>query len=164
MKLRIASNSIDKINGIKIAFSRHFQIEETEIEVFHQSADSGVPDQPFGEETYQGAINRVKYLIDSGDTDFYISCEAGIEQFLDSYFNVQVVCIFDKRSQKYIFGKSAGWQVPFEDIDLIKEINLDNYLKAKGIMSIEQLLGPDYARAKAVTQATEFALASLKLC
>lgn len=163
MKVQIATNSIEKINGIKIAFSRFFQIDETEVEILHRSVDSGVPDQPFGEDTYLGAINRVNNIIGSEDADFYVSCEAGIEGFLGRYINVQIVCIYDKKSQNYLFGKSAGWQVPSEDIEIIKETNLDTYLRNKGIMSIEELLGPDYSRAKAVAQATELALASQKL-
>ena len=77
------------------------------------------------------------------------------------YFNVQVVCIFDRNAQEYVFGKSAGWQIPSEDIEVIKEINLDSYLRRKGITKIEELLGPKYSRANAVDQAAEFALASL---
>ena len=162
MKVGIATNFIDKINGIKIAFSRFFKIEMTEIKTFHQSVDSGVPEQPFDGETYEGAVNRVNNIIGSDDADFYVSCEAGIEEIWGKYMNVQVVCIFEKKSQEYFFGKSAGWQVPSKDIVIIKEINLDNYLRGKGITSIEEILGPNYSRANAVAQATEFALATLK--
>ena len=163
MKLAIATNSVDKINGIKSAFSRFFNLKDTEVEIFHQAVESGVPEQPFDEETYLGAQNRVKSLISSEDTnaDYYVSCEAGIESCMGIYFNVQVVCIFDKEARKFVFGKSAGWQVPTEDIEVIKEINLDSYLRRKGISKIEELLGTEYSRADAVAQAAEFALASL---
>lgn len=162
MKVAIATDSPEKIKGIKLAFSRFFD-KETEVVVFHRSVESGVSDQPFDEETYLGAKNRVKSLISSEDTnaDYYVSCEAGIESCMGIYFNVQVVCIFDKKARKFVFGKSAGWQVPSEDIEVIKEINLDSYLRRKGITKIEELLGPEYSRASAVAQATEFALASL---
>ena len=166
MKIKIASNSVDKINGIKHAIARFFEIEETELEVFHQSVDSGVSDQPFDEETYLGALNRVNNLIIPEEKiDFYISCEAGIETFLGKYFNVQVVCIFDAKSKKYFFGKSAGWQIPSEDIGIIKKSNLDNYLRScKGITNIKELLGNDNSREYMVYQATLMGLASQKLC
>ena len=164
MRLKIATDSSDKIRGIRVAFSRFFQIEEIDIEVIHQKVSSGVPEQPFDEETYCGALNRVNAIINSEDVaNFYISCEAGIEEFMGIYLNVQVVCIFDTNSQSYIFGKSAGWQIPSKDIEVIKESNLDNYLRNKGVSSIEEILGADYSRANAVAQATEFALASLNL-
>lgn len=163
MKVAIATDSPEKIKGIKLAFSRFFNLKESEIVVLHQSVDSGVPEQPFDEETYLGAQNRVKALISFEDTDadYYVSCEAGIESCMGIYFNVQVVCIFDKEARKFVFGKSAGWQVPTEDIEVIKEINLDSYLRRKGISKIEELLGTEYSRANAVAQAAEFALASL---
>ncbi len=163
MKVAIATDSPEKIKGIKLAFSRLFNLKESEIVVLHQSVDSGVPEQPFDDETYLGAQNRVKALISSEDTDadYYVSCEAGIESCMGIYFNVQVVCIFDKEARKFVFGKSAGWQVPSEDIEVIKEINLDSYLRRKGISRIEELLGNEHSRASAVAQATEFALASL---
>ncbi len=159
MKIEIATNSVDKINGIKVAFSRYFHIEETEMEVLHRSVESRVPEQPFDEETYLGAKNRVDALIGSNDASFYVSCEAGIESFLGKYFNVQVVCIFDKKSKNYVFGKSAGWQIPSKDIEVIKESDLDSYLRNKGIDALEQILSS--SRAEAVAEATEHALASL---
>ncbi len=166
MRIKIASNSVDKINGIKHAIARCFAIQDAELEVFHQQTDSGVPDQPFDEETYLGALNRVNNLINPEENiDFYVSCEAGIETFLGKYFNVQVVCIYDTNSQKYFFGKSAGWQIPSEDMEIIKKINLDSYLRScKGITNIKQLLGNDNSREYMVDQATYMALASRNLC
>lgn len=161
MRVEIATNSIDKINGIKVAFTRFFNIEESQI-VFHcEKVNSGVSEQPFNEETYQGALNRVNTLIEnSEEADFYISCEAGIEEFMGQYLNVQVICIFNKKTQSYLWGKSAGWQIPSSDIEEIKTTNLDAYLKRKGITSIEKLLGPDYSRTQLITVATELALSS----
>ena len=163
MKVGIATNSIDKINGIKQAFTRFFQIEGIDVEVIHRSVDSGVTEQPFNEETYLGALNRVNNLIDLENADFYVSCEAGIEKFLGRYFNVQVVCIYDKKTQGYSFGKSAGWQIPSDDIEVIKNINLDTYLRNKGFNCLEDVLGQNYSRTNAIAQATEHALASKAL-
>lgn len=164
MRVEIATNSSDKIEGIKSAFFRFFKVEENEVDFFHQKVNSGVPDQPFNEETYQGALNRVNTLIEkTEEADFYVSCEAGIEEFMGKYFNVQVVCIFNRNTCKYVWGKSAGWQIPSKDIACIKKENLDAYLRKKGINSAEELLGTDYSRAVAIAQATEFALASQKL-
>ena len=163
MTLGIATNSIEKINGIKIAFSRFFGIPEIEIRLLHKSVESGVPEQPFNEEIYSGAKNRVNSLIASENTDFYISCEAGIEEFMGNFFNVQVVCIFEKKTQKYVFGKSAGWQIPSKDIEIIKKSNLDSYLRGKGVTCIQEVLGSEYSRANVIAQATEHALAASKM-
>jgi len=108
MRVEIATNSIDKINGIKVAFTRFFNIEESQI-VFHcEKVNSGVSEQPFNEETYQGALNRVNTLIEnSEEADFYISCEAGIEEFMGQYLNVQVICIFNKKTPVISLGQEC---------------------------------------------------------
>ena len=162
LKVAIATESPEKVNGIKNAISRLFCMKESEIEFYSSSTESGVAEQPFGDETYQGALNRVKYLKSKiQGFDFYISCEAGIECACGQYFNVQVVCIDNNSS--IFWGKSSGWSIPPEDIEIIRKENLDIYLRKKGISSIEELLGMSYSRSAAVAQATELALASGKL-
>ena len=164
MKVAIATKSLDKIEGIKKTFSRFFEINETEVEVYATSVESGVSEQPFENETYQGAQNRTNNIMkEFSNMDYYISCEAGIDVNFGKYFNVQVVCIYDSKSKTYLWGKSAGWMIPSEDIDVIRQRNVDIYLREKGLNSIDELLGPDNARSIAVTHATELALSSRKL-
>lgn len=159
MKIAVATKSLEKIEGIKKAFSRFFEINE--IEIFSKQVKSGVPEQPFDDETYKGALNRVKCIQkEMPEMDFYISCEAGIDVNFGQYFNVQVVCIYDSKTKKYLWGKSSGWSIPNGDIKRIKESNLDSYLKGKGINSIDELFGPSNSRSLEVAQATELALAS----
>jgi len=163
MKVAIATESHEKIKGIKNAFSRFFDVKDAELEVHYEPTDSGVSAQPFDAETYEGARNRVDNIkrFNKERHDFYVSCEAGIECLAGIYFNVQVVCIFEVATQKYLFGKSFGWQIPSEDIEIIKEKHLDSYLIDKGIKSLEELC--PYSRNEAVAQATELALAVRKL-
>jgi len=164
LKVAIATKSLEKIAGVREAIFRFFNMNESEIEFYSTSAKSGVSEQPFGDETYQGALNRVnETIVAFPQMDFYISCEAGIEKAFEQYFNVQVVCIFDANTKKYLWGKSAGWLIPSDDIKEIQRTNLDIYLRKKGITTIEELLGKSHSRRAAVAQAIEFALASGKL-
>ena len=164
MKVEIATSSRQKILGIKTAFSRFFKIQESEIEIHYQKVKSEVPRQPFMEEIYQGALNRVKTIRNTEcNAEFYISCEAGIEVCMRNFFNVQVVCVFDKKNHRYLWGKSAGWQIPARDIWMVKKYGVNEYLRKKGIRKNNELFGENYSRAEAVAQATEMALASAKL-
>lgn len=164
MKVAIATRSIDKIDGILEGITCFFQIDEAEIICHTQKVDSGVPDQPFGNATFIGAKNRVNSIRNKFDADLYISCEAGIENFGELYFNVQVVCIYDVRSQKYLWGKSSGWVIPSKDIGLIQEIGLDDYLQShQNIHDITELLGNECSRKASVKDATWLALCSGKL-
>lgn len=164
MRIAIATESREKITGITKGFEIFF---ETNLEVKSQKTESGVPDQPFNYDIFKGAKNRINNLRiaikDDDNLDFYASCEAGIENFGELYFNVQVVCIYDVKNEKYLYGKSMGWQIPKTAIEMIKKSNLDIYLKSTGIFSIEELLGSENTRSAAVTQATEMALASARL-
>lgn len=62
LSVAIATSSSDKIEGIRSAISRFFFLKESEIEVFSKAVDSGVSEQPFGDETYEGALNRVNNI------------------------------------------------------------------------------------------------------
>ena len=165
LKVAIATTSQEKIKGIKEGVLRFYKLEPSEIKLYSMRMESGVPCQPFGDETYNGALNRVEGIREKlpEDVDLYISCEAGIENQFGQYFNVQVVCIFDNKSKQYFWGKSSGWQIPTEDIKIIKCKTLDYYLRNKGINSIEELLGTKNSRSLMIRQATELALSYQKL-
>ncbi len=164
MNVAIATSSPDKISGVKKAVSEFFNIDESEIKFYSSQVESGVPEQPFGDETYQGAINRLNGIKEIfPKSDFYISCEAGIEKAFGQYFNVQVVCIYEADTQMFLWGKSAGWSIRAEDIEKIRKSNLDNYLREKGVTRIEDFLGSSHSRSSAVAQATSLALASGKI-
>ena len=86
--LVIATTSQDKIEGIKTAFLNYFPADEYEITIYSGKTDSGVSEQPFGNETYQGAYNRInnmrkqynKFFDSQGiNVNYYVSCEAGID-------------------------------------------------------------------------------------
>ena len=161
MKIAMATKSPDKIAGIKSSVARFFS--ETDFKFYSKPVESGVSSQPFDSETYQGALNRLNTIRNElPGMDLYISCEAGIENTFGQYFNVQVVCIFETKTQRIFWGKSSGWSLPPDDIEIIRNNTLDTYLRGKGINYIEELLGPSCSRSAAVAEATYLALASGK--
>lgn len=164
MKIAIATNSVEKIKGIKGAIER---ITKESVDVYNQATDSMVSDQPMDNETYDGALNRVNNLlaqVDPSNFEYLISCEAGIEVFRDLCFNIQVVCIFETSSGSYYWGKSSGWQFSKKDLEGVIENNLDAYMRGKGFNSLVKLTGDEeITRQHLVEEATIMALASKKI-
>lgn len=177
--LLIATTSQDKIEGIKEAFLHYYPEEEFEIKIYSGKTESGVPDQPFGNDTYQGAFNRIndireKYkerLKEQGiDIDYYIGCEAGIDdtnkviidgKVVNLHASEQVVCIYDEKQGIYSFGKSSSWVIPEKDIEEIRSTNLDQYLRARGCKGLQDVGDGEYvSRATAVMESTKSAIAS----
>lgn len=73
----IASNNPVKVNVAKRAFSAVFPGDV--FDFVGVKSDSGVPDQPIGEETRKGAQNRLAFVRNKNpDADFWISQEGGL--------------------------------------------------------------------------------------
>lgn len=177
--LVIATTSEDKIEGIRRGFLEYFPKEEFEIKIYSGKIESGVPDQPFGNDTYQGAYNRIDNIKKQyGKTfkeqnivvDYYVSCEAGIDdtnkvmidgKLINLYASEQVVCIYNEKRNLYSFGKSSSWTIPEKDIQEIKETNLDQYLRTRGCTKLQDVGDGKYAsRSIAVMEGTKSAIAS----
>ena len=164
-KIAIATMSQEKIEGIKKVFCTFFGFSEFDLDLICKKTKSNVSEQPFNNDTYLGALNRVNNLKEElkiANYDYIVSCEAGIESFCkDLYFSVQVVCIYDTTTKKYLYGKSSGWQIPAKDIEIVRASSLDSYMKSKNINSLEQLL-LGTTRSDHVCEATKNALCMIE--
>lgn len=179
LRIVIATTSQDKIEGIKEAFYEFFPRKQFDLGIYAGKTESNVPEQPFGNDTYQGAINRIEnirkkyeeFLKEHNMTvDYYVSCEAGIddthkviikgkEQIL--YASEQIVCIFNPEDELYSFGKSSSWTIPQKDIKEIKENSLDKYLKNRECKGLQDIANGQYiTRKEAIKQGAISALAS----
>lgn len=177
--LLIATTSKDKIDGIRRAFLHYFPEEEFEIKIYSGKIESGVPDQPFGNDTYQGAYNRINNIRKKYEEtfkergigiDYYVSCEAGIDdtnkviidgKVTNLYASEQVICIYSEKQNSYSFGKSSSWTIPEKEIEEIKKNNLDQYLRARGCTGLQDVgYGKYDSRAIAVMEGTKSAIAS----
>ena len=78
-KIIIASKNPVKIDASLTGFQKMFPQESFEIEAI--SAESGVPDQPRGEEIARGALNRVENALrQKPEADFWVGIEGGIRE------------------------------------------------------------------------------------
>lgn len=81
-KVRIAVGTKNpcKIDAVRSSFLEYFSSNEYELIITPKDIPSGVRDQPFGDdETRSGAINRARGAYESGEFDFGVGLEGGIE-------------------------------------------------------------------------------------
>ncbi len=112
MKALVGSVNPVKIEAAREALSRYFD----NAEVVGIAAESGVADQPIGDETYLGAENRAAEMLridnekDLG-ADLFIGIEGGITKIRGRWFAFGAICIMDGR-ERLGFGASPHVQLP----------------------------------------------------
>lgn len=160
-KILIGSKNPMKTRGISRAFEEFFS-EKCDFRKI--AAESKVARQPFDDDVYRGAINRIVDCISRTvceNFDYYVSCESGIIEQFGRMVNVQIVLIFD--GEYYHYGISNGFEVPSRDITKIAETSLKEVMDKEfanrgGISYLSKNL---YSREKLVYDATVMALASM---
>ena len=125
MKILMGTKNPGKIQGAKEAFEKYFN----NVEIEGIPVNSDISDQPFNEEIFQGAKNRVKNLKDYANknniqADFYIASEGGIQNLTcDDWIEFNAAVIEDKNGYQSM-GMSQGFPIPEKYIDEIKEKEL----------------------------------------
>jgi inosine/xanthosine triphosphatase len=113
MKVAVGSNNPVKVNAVKNVFGRIYE----NVSVEPRKVGSGVPAQPFGSETVQGAMNRAKNAYKSGDFDYGVGIEAGLSDVEGYILDVQFCAIYDSHSTT--LGCGSGFEYP---PDVIAEV------------------------------------------
>jgi inosine/xanthosine triphosphatase len=117
MKVIVASANPVKINATEIAFKKMFPKDP--IEVIGIESESGVPDQPMGEEeTRQGAENRVAFIQEKiKDAEYWVGIEGGNEvtRFGMKAYGV----IVTKNAHNTGYGKTLEFYLPQKIADLV---------------------------------------------
>ena len=128
MKVLMGTKNPGKIEGAKQAFEEYFD----GIEIEGIAVDSDVSNQPFNDEIFKGATNRVKNLKNYAksnniEADFYIASEAGIIDLSGEFVSINSAYIEDKAGLKSL-GISQGFPVPEKYIEEIKEKELSSVM------------------------------------
>ena len=79
--------------------------------------NSGVPDQPFGDDTYKGAVNRAEAAL--GEYDLSVGIEAGVFEMYGHLYDVQHCAVLD-RNGKLTLGMSSGFMYPDKVADVVR--------------------------------------------
>lgn len=112
VKIIVGSLNPVKVEATREAFANYYD----DIDVLGIKAQSGVSDQPLGEETFLGAENRSRSLMILANeknifADFFVGIEGGVSNIYDRWFAFGCVCIINEHMQKS-FGTSAYFELP----------------------------------------------------
>ncbi len=143
MKVSIGSLNPVKVKAVKNAFELRFK-ENIQLSI-HQVA-SGVPDQPFGDETIDGAVNRAKLALkDDSEAQYGVGLEGGITYHKKEAYAVAWCAVVNKENDVGL-GCSFGVHLPSIIMDKINngmELGdvLDEILNRKNIKHQEGFFG-----------------------
>ena len=121
LKVLVGSQNPVKINAVKEAFEKHFGT----VEVIGIKVTSDVPDQPINDETFIGAENRARKLVEIDKEQnigakYFVGVEGGIVNQNNRWFAFGGMCVINKKG-KTAFGSSPHFELP----DVVVEKLLD---------------------------------------
>ncbi len=114
IRARVGSDNPVKVDAVRNVLSKLFGSLDIEC----QATATSMPEQPFGEQTRQGAIERAQAAL--ADADFGIGIEAGVFEAADGLYDVQYCAVVDKRGIVTI-GHGSGFKYPPEVARRVRE-------------------------------------------
>lgn len=103
-----------KIEAVRTVMERVYgKVKVTGVDV-----PSGVPEQPLGEQTREGAVNRAKAAI--GDHDLSVGIEAGVFECTDGLYDFQYCAILD-RDERITVGCGSGFMYPPQVAKIVRD-------------------------------------------
>lgn len=113
MRVQIGSSNVVKAEAARQVFARLYPQERLEVRL--TPVESGVPEQPLGDQVAQGARQRARQAL--GQADYGVGIEAGLiwNEVFRVYFDVQLCAILD-RAGRLTVGHGAGFVYPPEII------------------------------------------------
>jgi len=117
-KTDVLDVSVGSMNRVKVEAVRNVMERiYGDVRVTPVNVPSGVPDQPFEDETEQGAENRARVAL--GDHDLSVGIEAGVFEQHDGLYDIQKCCIIDSDG-RISRGQGSGFRYPDEVADLVR--------------------------------------------
>lgn len=110
--------AVGSLNPVKIEAVREVMEKiYGNVRIFAVDVKSGVPEQPFGDETKQGAVNRAKGAL--GSHKLGVGIEAGVFEMYDSLYDVQHCAIIDQEG-RITLGMGSGFRYPDKVIEKVR--------------------------------------------
>jgi inosine/xanthosine triphosphatase len=113
MDIAVGSLNPVKIEAVRTIMERVFG----NVRIIPAEVDSGVPEQPFGDDTRKGAVNRAKAAL--GDHSLSVGIEAGVFEMYGNLYDVQHCAVID-RNGTITTGMSSGFRYPDKIADMVR--------------------------------------------
>jgi inosine/xanthosine triphosphatase len=102
-----------KVEAVRSVMERIFG----NVRITPVDADTGVPEQPFGDDTAKGAVNRAKNSI--GGRDLSVGIEAGVFETPFGLYDFQYCAVLDRKG-KITIGTGMGFRYPDKVAELVR--------------------------------------------
>ncbi len=113
MDIAVGSTNMVKVSAVRAVMERVYG----DVRVTARDVDSGVPPQPFGEQTHQGSLNRARAAIEGHE--MAVGIEAGVFEMLDGLYDIQHCTIIDKEGRE-TYGQGSGFRYPDAVAELVR--------------------------------------------
>ena len=112
--IAVGSANPVKVEAVRNVMERIFG----QVRIFAYDVPSGVPEQPFGDQTQEGAKNRAKAALH--DHALSVGIEAGVFEMFDTLYDFQYCAILD-REGRYTIGTGSGFRYPDSVVELVRK-------------------------------------------
>ena len=113
--IAVGSVNPTKVGGVRRIAEKIFP----KLKILGITADSGVPSQPFADETIAGAVNRAMVAKKRANADYGVGLESGLFPFYGRHLDIQWCAVFD--GENVTLGNSMGFEVPEPVVDRLKK-------------------------------------------
>ena len=114
MDIAVGSINPVKVEAVRTVMEKVFG----NVRIIPVKVDSCVPEQPFGDDTYRGAVNRAKAAL--GKHTLSVGIEAGVFEMYGHLYDIQHCAIVDKNGV-ITLGTSSGFRYPDKIEDMVKK-------------------------------------------
>ena len=108
--IRVPDIAVGSLNPVKVEAVRSVMERiYGEVRITAVDAPSGVPPQPFGDQTHRGSLNRARFAL--GSHDMAVGIEAGVFEMLDGLYDIQHCSIVSSDGRE-TYGQGSGFRYP----------------------------------------------------
>ena len=113
MDIAVGSMNQVKVEAVRTVMEKVYG----SVRIIPVKVESGVPEQPFGNDTYKGAVNRAKTAL--GKHTLGVGIEAGVFEIDGHLYDVQHCAVID-RDGSVTVGMSSGFRYPAKISELVR--------------------------------------------